>query len=117
MKVIAAVLMMCLSVLCMADNMLVNGDMKNDKGWMIWGSAPTDPALRSKILTDNIYFFLLVNTLFKVFFNFFRLFFIFIKITNYRRKIYDFYIHKNHNNIYNSEPDNENNGKKANRRA
>ena len=51
MKVIAAVLMMCLSVLCMADNMLVNGDMKNDKGWMIWGSAPTDPALRSQILT------------------------------------------------------------------
>lgn len=51
MKAVAAVLMMCLGVLCMADNMLVNSDMKNNKGWMIWGSAPKDPAVRSQILT------------------------------------------------------------------
>ena len=51
MKTIAVIMMMCLGVLCMADNMLVNGDMKNNKGWVIWGSAPKDAALRSQILT------------------------------------------------------------------
>lgn len=36
---------------CMADNLLVNGDMKTNKGWNLWGSAPADPAIRAKMLT------------------------------------------------------------------
>ena len=36
---------------CMADNLLVNGDMKTNKGWSIWGSAPKDKAIRAKLLT------------------------------------------------------------------
>ena len=32
---------------CMADDLLVNGDMKTNKGWNLWGSAPADPALRA----------------------------------------------------------------------
>ncbi len=51
MKTIAAVLMMCLGMVCMADNLLVNGDMKNDKGWMSWGRGPKDPAVRAQLLT------------------------------------------------------------------
>ena len=51
MKTLAAVLMMCLGIACMADNLFVNSDMKNDKGWMCWGSMPKEPALRSQVLT------------------------------------------------------------------
>ena len=36
---------------CMADNLLVNGDMKTNKGWSIWGSAPKDKEIRAKLLT------------------------------------------------------------------
>lgn len=35
---------------CMAENLLVNGDMKNSKAWLI-ANAPQDAAIRAKILT------------------------------------------------------------------
>ena len=36
--------------LCCAENLLVNGDMQSDKGWKLWGGAPSGPA-RASILT------------------------------------------------------------------
>lgn len=51
MKTFAAMMMVCLGMVCMADNMLVNGDMKTNKGWKIWGAVPKDPAIRGQILT------------------------------------------------------------------
>ena len=37
--------------LCGAENLLVNGDMSSDKGWKLWGGAPSDPKARAAILT------------------------------------------------------------------
>ena len=36
---------------CMAGNLLVNGDMKTGKGWSLWGSKPGDAKAQAKILT------------------------------------------------------------------
>lgn len=36
---------------CSAGNLLVNGDMKNDKAWAIWGKAPRDAKTRAEILS------------------------------------------------------------------
>lgn len=36
---------------CMAENLLVNGDMKNSKGWVAWGAKPADAKARAGILT------------------------------------------------------------------
>ena len=35
----------------LAENLLQNGDMKTNKGWSLWGSYPSDRAVRTKILT------------------------------------------------------------------
>ena len=36
---------------CMAENLLKNGDMKESKNWSMWGNAPKDAATRAKVLT------------------------------------------------------------------
>ena len=41
---------LCLPVLH-AENLIINGDMKQNSGWRIWGSAPMQKEIRSKILT------------------------------------------------------------------
>ena len=44
-----------LAALCLpalhAENLITNGDMKQNSGWRIWGSAPMQKEIRSKILT------------------------------------------------------------------
>ena len=35
----------------LAENLLQNGNMKTNKGWSLWGSYPSDRAIRTKILT------------------------------------------------------------------
>ena len=44
-----------LAVLCLpvlhAENLILNGDMKQNSGWKIWGSAPPQKEIRAKILS------------------------------------------------------------------
>ena len=35
---------------CMADDLLVNGDMKTNKGWVPWGRGPKNPADKMKTI-------------------------------------------------------------------
>ena len=35
----------------LAENLLQNGDMKTNKGWIVWGTRPTDRATQAKILS------------------------------------------------------------------
>lgn len=51
MKQIVTLLAVILCGVCFADNLVVNGDMKTNTGWSIWGSAPRDAAIRAKILS------------------------------------------------------------------
>ena len=38
---------------CMAENLLVNGDMKTGKGWSLWGNKPGDAKTQAKILYQS----------------------------------------------------------------